>query len=153
MTPDALASLHARCFITPAPWSAAAFAGLQDSFGAFTLGDARGFVMGRVVLEVAEVLTLAVDPEARRVGVARALMLGFHDVARGMGAQEAFLEVAADNVAAITLYQSLGYAQVGRRRGYYAVAGAVALDGLVMQRALSGQRLPQGQDLGGAGKT
>lgn len=132
-----MAALHARVFTTPQPWSAQAFASLQTSPGTFTLGDAHGFVMGRAVAGEAEVLTLAVAPEFRRMGLARALMTGFHDRARIKGAQTAFLEVAEDNTAAIALYLSLGYAQAGRRRGYFHTRSGTRLDALVMTRPLT----------------
>jgi ribosomal-protein-alanine N-acetyltransferase len=136
MTPGALASLHARCFITPPPWSAPAIASLQDSPGTFVHGDARGFLIGRVILDEAEVLTLAVDPQARRKGLARGLMAAFHTSARDTGARTAFLEVSAQNDAAIALYLALGYAKVGLRRGYYVTPTGARLDALVMQRTV-----------------
>ena len=72
MTPDALASLHKLCFVTPAPWDAASFAGFLADPLAFLLveGDA-GFLLGRAVAGEAELLTLAVAPEARRRGLGR----------------------------------------------------------------------------------
>ena len=136
VTPADMAALHARVFTTPLPWSAQAFASLQTSPGTFTLGDARGYLMGRAVAGEAEVLTLAVAPETRRIGLARALMTRFHDTAKIAGAQTAFLEVAEDNTAAIALYLSLGYAQVGRRRGYFNSPGGTRLDALVMTKPL-----------------
>jgi ribosomal-protein-alanine N-acetyltransferase len=139
MTPptcDDMAALHARCFTAPPPWSALAFAQLQASPGIFTLGDAHGFVMARALAGEAEVLTLAIAPEARRAGLARRLMTAFHLHAQKAGAEAAFLEVAIDNTPAITLYLSLGYAQVGTRRGYFKTAEGLALDGLVMTKPL-----------------
>jgi ribosomal-protein-alanine N-acetyltransferase len=137
MTPDDMAALHARCFTAPPPWSAQAFASLQDTPGSFTLGDARGFVMGRALAGEAEVLTLAIAPEYRRQGLARAVMEGFHETARGTGAEFAFLEVAQGNIAATRLYLSLGYTQVGQRRGYFKMPDRPALDALVLRKPLS----------------
>ena len=134
--PSDMAALHARCFITPPPWSAQAFAGLQASTGVFTHGDARGFVLGRALAGEAEVLTLAVAPEARRLGLGHALMQHFHDTARDAGAETAFLEVAENNAAAIALYLSLGYTRTGTRRGYFKSADSLSLDALVMAKPL-----------------
>ncbi|WP_323005732.1 N-acetyltransferase [Pseudorhodobacter sp.] len=120
MTPAALAALHARVFTTPRPWSAAEFAALMGGPGVYVLGDPLGFVMGRAIAGEAEVLTLAVAPEARRQGVARGLMARFENNALEKHAETAFLEVAEDNSAAIHLYLSLGYTEAGRRRGYFA---------------------------------
>jgi ribosomal-protein-alanine N-acetyltransferase len=137
ITPVQMAALHGACFnTTPPPWSASAFAGLMDSPLVFTIGDTRGFVMGRAAAGEAEVLTLAIAPDARRQGLARQLMLAFHSAARSAGAEAAFLEVAQDNAAAVALYLSIGYAQAGRRRGYYTAPGGGGVDALVMTRAL-----------------
>ena len=47
-----------------------------------------------------------------------------------------FLEVAADNLAAIALYQATGFAKVGVRKGYYPHPDG-AKDALVMRRTLN----------------
>ena len=57
--------------------------------------------------------------EARRKGVARALMEAGLAAARQAGAGACFLEVAIDNPAAIALYERLGFSRAGLRRGYY----------------------------------
>ena len=137
MTPAEMAALHARALTSPPPWSAQAFASLSDSPGTFTLGDARGFVTGRALAGEAEVLTLAIAPEFRRQGLARALMSEFHDTARANGAATAFLEVAEDNPAAIALYLSLGYEPAGRRRGYFSGADSARVDAVVMKKSLT----------------
>lgn len=140
MTPPEMAALHARVFTTPPPWSAQAFASLSDGPGTFTIGDARGFVIGRAIAGEAEVLTLAVAPEFRQQGLARGLMSGFHATARTHGAATAFLEVAEDNPAAIALYLSLGYEPAGRRRGYFSAPDHTLLDALVMTKSLATAR-------------
>ena len=53
------------------------------------------------------------------------------------GATRAFLEVAADNIPAQTLYQAQGYAIQGRRKGYYRREDGPSVDALIMVRALS----------------
>lgn len=137
MTPESLAALHGRCFTAPPPWDAAAFAGFLADPLVFALveGDA-GFLLGRAVAGEAEVLTLAVAPESRRRGLGRKLVARFLYQARLRGAETAFLEVAADNAAAQALYVRAGFAESGRRRGYYRRPDGGALDALVMQRAL-----------------
>ncbi|MFV0386653.1 GNAT family N-acetyltransferase [Paracoccus sp. (in: a-proteobacteria)] len=133
MTPDAMTALHARCFgSTPRPWSADEFAGLLATSGTFLLSEPAGFLLGRVVLDEAELLTLAVDPDARRHGMGRRLTVGFADASRDRGARSAFLEVAADNAAAQALYLGLGWRPAGLRRGYY----TAALDALILRLGL-----------------
>ena len=137
MTPEAMAALHALCFTTPRPWSAAEFAGLLADPLCFALVEPRGLLLGRAVAGEAELLTLAVAPEARRQGIAARLLAGFLTQAETRQAETAFLEVAADNTPAIALYQRGGFAPAGRRRGYYARPDGPALDALVMTRGLS----------------
>lgn len=138
MTPEALAALHARCFTTPPPWSAADFAGFLVDPLAFLLveGDA-GFLLGRAVAGEAELLTLAVAPEARRRGLGGRLVARFLYQARLRGAERAFLEVAADNAPATALYESAGFALAGRRRGYYRTPDGHRSDALVLARDLA----------------
>jgi ribosomal-protein-alanine N-acetyltransferase len=137
VTPAELAALHARCFRTPPPWSAADFAAFVADPLAFLLveGDA-GFLLGRAVAGEAELLTLAVAPESRRLGLGRRLVARFVYQARLRQAQRAFLEVSAENPAAIALYDSAGFRTEGRRRGYYATPGGPRVDALVMARDL-----------------
>ena len=138
MTPEALAALHARCFRAPPPWSAADFAGFLADPLAFLLveGDA-GFLLGRAVAGEAELLTLAVAPEARRLGLGRKLVARFLYQAQLRGAVRAFLEVKADNAAAVALYESAGFTPAGRRRGYYQSTDGTRTDALVLARELA----------------
>jgi ribosomal-protein-alanine N-acetyltransferase len=98
----------------------------------------RGFLLGRVAAGEAEVLTLAVDPGVRRQGLGAGLLAGFLRLAAERGACRVFLEVAADNGAALALYARAGLAPVGRRRGYFAVPGLAAVDALVLACDLPG---------------
>lgn len=138
MTPDALAALHVRSFTTPRPWSEAEFATFLADPLAFLLveGDA-GFLLGRAAAGEAELLTLAVAPEARNRGLGLRLVSRFLYQARLRGAAAAFLEVAADNAPARALYARAGFRETGRRRGYYRDAGGQPVDALVMTRVLT----------------
>jgi ribosomal-protein-alanine N-acetyltransferase len=136
VTPTALAALHKQAFTTPRPWTAAEFTGLLDMAGAYLVDQPLGFVLGRAIAGEAEVLTLAVAPDARRQGIASQLMLEFESKARLSAAETAFLEVAEDNTAAIGLYLSLGYAVTGRRRGYYETPEHKRLDAMIMAKSL-----------------
>ncbi|MBL9073871.1 MAG: GNAT family N-acetyltransferase [Tabrizicola sp.] len=122
----------------PPPWSDADFAGFLADPLTFLLveGDA-GFLLGRAVAGEAELLTLAVAPEARRRGLARKLVSRFLYQARLRGAEAAFLEVSAENAAAIALYESAGFSRSGLRRNYYRTAEGQRIDALVMTRALA----------------
>src|SRR6056297_423224 len=138
MTPDALANLHARAFVGQGrAWSAAEFADLLASPLVFAVGDTRGFALGRVIADEAEVLTIATDPKARRQGVARACLATFERTAAKRGARSVFLEVADDNTAARGLYGAAGYTQAAVRKGYYPRPKQTAVDALILRRDLT----------------
>ena len=78
-----------------------------------------GYLVGRDVAGSGEILNLAVAPEHRRAGVARALLDQGLELLRLRGAEEAFLEVRASNQAAMALYGGAGFRTVGMRADYY----------------------------------
>lgn len=126
--PDRLAALHGACFTThPAPWTARAFRDLLADPHGFLIEAPGALLAGRTVAGEAELLTLATAPDARRRGLARALLAGFDAEAAARGAAAAFLEVAEDNAAARALYAAAGWAQVGRRPRYYGPTAALIL--------------------------
>lgn len=117
------AELHGRCFADS--WNARAFTDLLAMPGAFGLllcgeGDAPlGLILARAAADEAEVVTLAVLPEARRSGLGGRLLDAALATAREAGAASMFLEVAADNTAALALYGRRRFQPVGRRANYY----------------------------------
>lgn len=136
---EALSSLHAEAF--DAPWSAEAFATLLGQPGVLLQAEADGFVLVQVAADEAEILTLAVRPSARRRGTGSRLVAAASDRAFDRGARRLFLEVAADNAAALALYAALGFEPAGRRPRYYARKDGPAVDALLLVLNLSG-RLP-----------
>ena len=136
MTPDALAALHARCFKTPRPWSAAEFTSLLAGNGVFLTATKTGFALGREIAGEVELLTLAVDPAHQKQGFGRQLLNQFETTAFNRGAQIAFLEVACTNAAAIQLYQSAGYTESGKRPAYYTAPSGPKIDAVVMRKPL-----------------
>ena len=136
---DALAAAHALAF--DHGWSARDIADILASPGAFALAvrlddTPRAFILCRAIAGEAEVLTLAVDPLLRRQGVARALLTAAIGAAEAAGADVLFLEVAADNEAALGLYAGAGFVRGGARRGYYRRADG-AIDAIAMRRDLN----------------
>lgn len=85
-------------------------------------GAVVGFALYRVVAGEGELLNLAVEPMSRRGGVGRRLMERLLDLAEVW-----HLEVRESNQAAIGLYESVGFEQVGRRAGYYGDGEAALL--------------------------
>lgn len=119
-----LVALHAAAFHPDECWGEVAIGtmlGLPGTFGllAEQEDEPTGFVLARVAADEAEILTLAVRPDARRLGHARALMQGAMAEAAARGAAWLFLEVSEANAPARALYAALGADQVGRRPRYY----------------------------------
>ncbi|UWQ80300.1 GNAT family N-acetyltransferase [Leisingera sp. S132] len=136
LTPEEMAATHAAAFTQARPWSAPEFAALLDSPLVFAAGDARCFALVRAIADEAELLTIATGPAHQRQGLARACMLDWESLARARGAAEAFLEVAEDNAPAQALYRACGFAECGRRTGYYRRKDANPADAILMRKAL-----------------
>jgi len=134
--PARLAAIHARA-ITPA-WTEAALRDLLDQPGVWAEAEADGFILMRQAGDEAEVLTLAVLPEARRAGRGLALMQAALACCRDRRVSDVFLEVAADNAAARSLYRAVGMIESGRRRGYYARSDGPPVDALILTLNLGG---------------
>ena len=138
MTPEALAALHLRCFeAAPPPWSAGEFALLLDLPATRLVTCPGGFALAQTAGPEAELLTLAVDPGARRQGIGRALVEALAALLAAEGVEELFLEVAETNAPARALYEAAGFAPRGLRRGYYRRRGAPAIDAHVLARRLA----------------
>ncbi len=114
----------------PRPWSAAIWRGeLSSPYGLYLVIEDRGDVFGQIgvrhVLGELHITTIAVRPEYRRRGHARALigaaLAAFPD------ASHVHLEVRPTNVEAIALYESLGFRETGRRPRYYGDEDAVLM--------------------------
>ena len=117
-----IAALERECFSTP--WSEAMLTEvLFDAQASFIVAESEdGGVLGyaglQVVLDEGYIDNIAVDPNARRHGVADGLL----DVFCRFGeANLAFLtlEVRESNAPAIALYRKHGFEEAGRRKGYY----------------------------------
>jgi [ribosomal protein S18]-alanine N-acetyltransferase len=85
--------------------------------------DLAGQVIGYGVLSLgageAHILNICVRNEFRSLGFGRRLLEHLLERSAAAGVHEAFLEVRPSNLAAIRLYQRLGFQQIGIRRGYY----------------------------------
>lgn len=136
---ERLAALHATAF--DAPWTAAAFADLLDQPGVFAVEGPDGFILMRTVVDEAEILTLAVHPDARGSGQGTRLVLEGVAAAAARGAERAFLEVAEDNAAARAVYVRTGFVEAGRRAAYYSRPDGSRADALLLALNLP-RRLP-----------
>ena len=136
MTPEWLAALHDRANDRLRPWSAQEFAALLASPHVLLISGPNSFALGRVVADEAELLTIATDPGHRRQGYAKTRLNEFDTAARERGAKRAFLEVDADNRAAISLYQHNNYETLAQRPAYYSLRDGTRADALVMAKSL-----------------
>ena len=75
-----------------------------------------GYVGSQTVLQEADMMNIAVADSRRRQGIARKLV---EELIRQLDAYQLTLEVRQSNAAAISLYESLGFSQVGLRKNYY----------------------------------
>jgi [ribosomal protein S18]-alanine N-acetyltransferase len=114
----------------PRPWSAAIWRGeLGSPYALYLVVEDGGEVFGHIgvrhVLGELHITTIAVKPEYRRRGHARALIGAA--LAAYPDASHVHLEVRPTNVAAIALYESLGFLETGRRSRYYGDEDAVLM--------------------------
>jgi ribosomal-protein-alanine N-acetyltransferase len=99
-------------------------------------GDVGGYGIMSIGAGEAHILNVCIRDEYRSRGFARKVLLYLLERARTAGMSEAFLEVRPSNVAAARLYHSLGFEQVGIRRGYYQ-ASVGREDAAVLRRMLN----------------
>lgn len=86
-----------------------------------------GLVLWGRVLDEAEILTIAVLPPWRRRGIGGLLLRAALAAVAEAGAVSMFLEAAADNLAALALYERHDFQRIGLRKGYYAGVDAVTM--------------------------
>jgi [ribosomal protein S18]-alanine N-acetyltransferase len=98
-------------------------------------GDTGGYGIMSVGAGEAHILNVCIREEYRGRGFARKMLQYLMDRARSVGMYEAFLEVRPSNTAAARLYHSMGFEQVGIRRGYYQATGGRE-DAAVLRRIL-----------------
>jgi [ribosomal protein S18]-alanine N-acetyltransferase len=135
---DLASAIEVDALCLPRPWSEAIWREeLESPFALYLLIEEEGEILAQIgvryVADELHVTTLAVRPERRRRGYARALLeaaLGAFPEARCV-----HLEVRPSNVPARALYEALGFVTKGRRRRYYGDE-----DALLMTRHLAARR-------------
>ncbi len=119
---DALAELEKVCFSQP--WSREALAEELENDSAYffvaeTDGKVAGYVGFIITAGQSYITNVAVLPKYRRSGVATMLLERLFDIAEGYGLEFISLEVRPTNAAAISLYSSLGFEEIGLRKNFY----------------------------------
>jgi len=117
-----VAELEKICF--PDPWSEESVASeLENELSCWLValdgGTVAGYVGSQTVLDETDMMNIAVHPGYRRRGVGEALVSELITRLKARGSRRLTLEVRASNVPAQKLYEKLGFAQAGRRPGYY----------------------------------
>ncbi len=90
-------------------------------------GKLAAFVIGRVVVDEAELFQIGTHPDFRGRGLAKSLLKRFHEKTRDKGAAVCFLEVRSRNAAALSLYEKSGYERISVRKDYYPDDDAVIM--------------------------
>ncbi|CAM2008062.1 ribosomal protein S18-alanine N-acetyltransferase [Acanthopleuribacter pedis] len=131
----AFAAVEATAF--DQPWRASQFqADLHYRGFAIWNGDTcLAFVYAMVVAGEAELLRIACRPEHRRRGLAANLLDALLHHCRDAAVTRMFLEVADNNHGAVAFYRRHGFADVGRRKNYY----ATGRDALLLARSLASE--------------
>lgn len=122
---DKLSNLHQKCFPNK-PWSADDFRDLKKS-GCEIIMSENGFIVYRTVADEAEIITIGVNPEMRRNGIASAMIGIIEKTIKNQGIKKIFLEVASTNEPAKKLYKNTGYKTVGIRPKYYDGVDAILM--------------------------
>ena len=134
-----IAGLHAKCFAQA--WDERAVRSLLENNNVFALladnaSQSQSFILVQAVSDQSEILSFGTRPGARRSGCARALLRAAAQEAAGRGAREMYLEVAADNEAALALYESHGFVRCGARPRYYEKHDAPPVDAVTLRAVL-----------------
>lgn len=118
----AIAELEKVCFSDP--WSADSIAyELVNPLSYWLVAELDGVVAGYVgsqsVLDAADMMNIAVAPNYRKRGIGQALVNALTDYLSKNNVIALLLEVRVSNGPAISMYEKLGFQQVGKRPNYY----------------------------------
>ena len=117
-----IAALEKLCFSQP--WSEKSIASeLENPLSVWLVAEINdslaGYIGSQSVLGESDVMNVAVSPDYRRQGIGEALVLTLVEELKKLGNHCLSLEVRLSNAPARSLYEKLGFAEVGRRPNYY----------------------------------
>ncbi len=92
-----------------------------------------GYCLYQVVFEQAEILRIGTHPDYQRQGIASQLFIKLNRELQDNKVESLLLEVRADNLPAIALYERQGFIVIHQRKGYYSQPNQPAIDALIMQ--------------------
>lgn len=100
-------------------------------------GDICGYAILMPVADEAELLNIGVAAAQQRGGLGRAILGEMLEAVRAKQMRRVFLEVRSSNIAAMSLYRSAGFNEVGMRRAYYRNKDG-SEDAVIMAHELTG---------------
>ena len=117
-----VAELEKICFSDP--WSENSVASeLKNKLALWLVAEEEGRVAGYIgsqtCTDESDVMNVAVHPDFRRRGMAEALVNALVAELKAIGSHCLTLEVRVSNVPAVSLYEKLGFTEIGRRKNYY----------------------------------
>jgi tRNA threonylcarbamoyl adenosine modification protein YeaZ/ribosomal-protein-alanine acetyltransferase len=136
----ALAKLHTASFETA--WNEKDLSEVLASPGCVALlaksdDGPVGFLIYRAVADEAEIITVCVDPAYQRRGTGLQIVLVTQQLLKSLKINSLFLEVAADNKEAISLYARAGFVEAGKRKAYYTRKNGETKDAIIMRALLN----------------
>lgn len=118
---DAVLAIEQRAY--PHPWSPGIFQScLKVGYPSWVMergGAMVGYGLAMIQVGECHILNIAIDPDHQGQGLGRQMLRFLLDLAIRQMATSAFLEVRESNTRAIRLYESEGFNEIGRRKGYY----------------------------------
>ena len=118
---DTVMTIERRAY--PHPWSPGIFQScLKVGYPCWVMersGEMLGYGLAMIQVGECHILNIAVDPDHQGQGLGRRMLRFLLDLAIRQMATSAFLEVRESNTRAIRLYESEGFNEIGRRKGYY----------------------------------
>lgn len=138
---DAVMAIEAGAYAFP--WSRGNFVdSLAAGYDARVLYDDQGGILGYFVamagVDEMHLLNITVAPAAWHQGHARFMLGALADLCRQRQAHQLWLEVRESNERARAIYRRHGFAEVGKRRGYYPAAHGRREDAVVMSLPIKG---------------
>jgi len=120
---DAVAAIEEATFARP--WSAESFRQelTRNAVARYLVAEEDGRILGYagawVILDESHITNIAVREDARGRGLGKRLTAELLQILSNLGAGYATLEVRVSNTRAQSLYRSLGFVSVGKRKRYY----------------------------------
>lgn len=117
-----IAAVESKCFTTPESEASVVSVIENSVYEAFVL-ETDGNIVGHTITMTTcgdtDILSIAVLPSFRRMGLGKMLMENIVKSAEKHGVSDIFLEVRKSNTSAISLYEKFGFEKIGERKNFY----------------------------------